>query len=453
METLNFQRLFEVRLLHEFYLSDREMGGALFFDRSAAERQAMLPELLLQRRFDLRNHLTFEPTPATLTLLKQHRLRFWQNATGFVVASQVNRVENGRFRPTIPVVIPTRAAFYIRMKDARFLAYTATGIDRQAPLAFHYFHTENKNLGLAAELNLGEPLAEAQAGRTYFPGELALIGGVAHQALQRTLSNVPQNWVAVPNHGYWNPVHRTLTGKLLRWHFAAAPIGIVKRQVRFELRNSDGVLVKQFEREIGKAEQELLLDFTRQDLTGANGLPVHLPNGRYTLQVEEDGTPMEYVLYLHDAVAPGNPVVSRRDVVTAMPGGLLGMVDIQLYGAQLNDATVLDSEGLIRQLSLPNGQPSHPIYEIRCLNRSLWWRYRSDRGLTLQAQGIAAAHFTQEGADLISNVPHRLHAQQLQIAPGLNIPAPRPDQLRLDPPNRLLAEVMVPRIRNLIETT
>ena len=79
-------RLFEVRILHEYYL----LAGAdhIFYDLSANDRQEMLMKRVLGGQYKLLNDLDIVPTPSTTQLLRNHKLIFKKTATGFVVLAQ-----------------------------------------------------------------------------------------------------------------------------------------------------------------------------------------------------------------------------------------------------------------------------------------------------------------------------------------------------------------------------
>ncbi|MBL7828070.1 MAG: hypothetical protein JNJ57_15675 [Saprospiraceae bacterium] len=441
MESGLYKRLFEVRVLHEYHLSDRQSGGDLFFNRNPLERQELLPKLLQERKIDILQHLTFEPTPETLKILKGNRIKFWQNATGFVLAAEVKKTEITPGVEAFKLAIPIEhrhLSFYIKVKDPKFYAYSAIKLIPNMLGAYFWFSNAGQPVSNSAILNLAKPTPAVVAGQSYEPGELAVIGGSVSQALVRTQELPAANWTSINLDGFAGEQDRILTGKRMRLRWNGVP-----KKVAFILKDQASSEVKKIEKEIDKNGVDVLLDFTRTNPEPdfPNGRPV--PDGLYTLEI--DGTPTP--VFLHDEIVPGNPAVARPGIV-ATPKGLLGIIHIDTKA----DTSFIEPNGALKQLPLPDGALSHQIYEVRWLNRSLNWRYRSDRGKKLLPIGSATGHLFQDGNDLQTTLPHRFHAQQANLAPGVNIPTPTPDQVRFDASGALFGELLIHKIRDLIDS-
>jgi len=101
-----FKRLFEVRLLHHYWLDD----GSALFDSLPENRKT---KLLLT--YDSRSFITVTPTPDTASKLKAYRAVFSNTAPGFVVAipKLVKIPDNELF------------SFIISITDSDFYKYTS----------------------------------------------------------------------------------------------------------------------------------------------------------------------------------------------------------------------------------------------------------------------------------------------------------------------------------------
>jgi hypothetical protein len=102
-----YRRLFDVRLLHHFWLDE----GSVVFDQIAdqAKREARL------LTYDVRSFLTSRPTAATESSLRGFGCLFRETTVGFVVAAQ----ESAIIPPS------TTFEFVITVKDRRFFDYTS----------------------------------------------------------------------------------------------------------------------------------------------------------------------------------------------------------------------------------------------------------------------------------------------------------------------------------------
>lgn len=104
--TTAYRRLFEVRLLHHYWLDD----GAQLFDALAADVQA---ERLLT--YDIRPVLRAAPTPATQRQLDGLRCLFVATGVGFVIAAPAGTV----------LAANTTFAFTVSVADGQYFDYTA----------------------------------------------------------------------------------------------------------------------------------------------------------------------------------------------------------------------------------------------------------------------------------------------------------------------------------------
>ena len=111
--TSPYQCLFEVRLLHHYWLDD----GATVFDALPADRRA---ERLLS--YDMRPILGVVPTPSTQKKLDDLRCIFKPTGQGFVVA-----VPGGTC-----IAADTQFSFVVSVADGRFFDYTALTFRPQA---------------------------------------------------------------------------------------------------------------------------------------------------------------------------------------------------------------------------------------------------------------------------------------------------------------------------------
>src|SRR5262245_11332006 len=103
--TTGYKRLFEVRLLHHYWLDE----GATVFDQFGD--QAKRDSRLLT--YDARSFLVIEPTPATEKALAGHECLFKETPAGFVVVAPAK----------LSMAADTVLEFVVRIVDGAFFQY------------------------------------------------------------------------------------------------------------------------------------------------------------------------------------------------------------------------------------------------------------------------------------------------------------------------------------------
>ena len=103
--------LFEVTLLHNYFLNN---GEETFASMSAADKEKML------QQFDTDAFTTITPTLETNTVLKNYKMIFKKNKTGFGVYIKVK----DELDPFIKVPVDLNLKFLIKINDYQFENYT-----------------------------------------------------------------------------------------------------------------------------------------------------------------------------------------------------------------------------------------------------------------------------------------------------------------------------------------
>ncbi|MGV8136595.1 MAG: hypothetical protein AB2L20_15405 [Mangrovibacterium sp.] len=158
--TVAFEVLFEVRILHHYFLN----RANIVFDRMPlAERAA----LMLQ--YDCREFLEIRPTTSCEQLLRSHRCIFKQTASGFVVALRAEQ-DLGKHYPFIPFNDDDFFTFSIRLTDMDFWNYTALPFSGNSGNIFVFSNRQATMPLLFPWLMVSPPVY--QAGKEYLPGDM-----------------------------------------------------------------------------------------------------------------------------------------------------------------------------------------------------------------------------------------------------------------------------------------
>ncbi|MBL7803247.1 MAG: hypothetical protein JNL02_05895 [Saprospiraceae bacterium] len=454
MSTLVFKRLFEVRFLHEFYLAEHGQGVQLFYEKSPAERRTYLEKMILEGRYDILRDLDIEPTPETAARLRGRQMKIGRNATGFFVGIEVVPETIGASTTYRPRKMPEtgfRMSFFIRVKNTRFRAFTALRLRQAKNLpAFYFWTNAGKTSASAGFPSLSEPAPAFTTGQTYEPGEIALIGSDLYEAVAATQNSSAANWAAVAGQGYTTENDRIALPKQFPWTWTDTPGPAV-----FTLNDPAGGEVKKIEAVVTENSRRIPLNFARRvQPDGAPGAPIS--DGYYRLLVQGGSTNLDLQVYLNNELSGGAPSGPAPGQLFST-SNLLGMVEI-VHNDASQALPLFDADGRLLQVPLSGGGSSHPVFEVRFLSRSAWWRYRSDRGLPLLAENEAALLLDPSGNDLVTKQTRRFFnaPQGLYTTPGAPavwLPNPPPEALRPAPDGKLFAETLISKIPNLITTS
>lgn len=145
-----YARLFEVRILHGFYLDKGVEKN--FFQLDDNDPEDLKFKTAAMKRYDLLpSDLVIEPTPHCRKLLRQHRMVFRQLPTGFIVGIEVNEEElpNGdiAFRPVTQPEPPVRFQFNIKATNRNWANFSAFRLRPNVPAKFYFSnHEETGNI-------------------------------------------------------------------------------------------------------------------------------------------------------------------------------------------------------------------------------------------------------------------------------------------------------------------
>src|SRR5690349_7541761 len=121
-----YKILFEVRLLHEFYLT-QEDGTVIFSKAAAADRDLFLQQFFQVGRRSINSDLGYSVPDASLPFFEDHRMRLLETYSGFRIAIEVDPATDGAltaFSPKIPFPQDTSITVFIDRSNSNIDAYT-----------------------------------------------------------------------------------------------------------------------------------------------------------------------------------------------------------------------------------------------------------------------------------------------------------------------------------------
>ncbi len=425
-----YKRLFEVRLLHEYYLLDASYPT--FFDRTKTDRETILGQRILKNQYRLNKDLEIIPDEGTATLFKALNWRFVPTATGFVVAARtVLKAVGGNdiefpYSP-LPAPLPP-LYFHIQAKNRAFKTYTFIPL-RKKPLPLNYYFSNGPAAVHDADFAaLSLPISPFVPANLYEMGDIAQIGADIQEAPTDTSSNL--NWLAVDGKGWVNENDRICLSKTFRYQF---PAGNTATSAVFTLKSADGaVVLKTVSKQGSNPLQSVALDFSF--IKNADNEDVDTADGHYRLEVKVGSATSTHTLYLTD--------VFRLQAV--------GLIHINMAETDAS-YNIFNADGSLRNLNPnPLGERIHPVFELRLRSRKTYWRYVPTYNDDSFAVNASLANY------LIADGPHNVITQRPQIftylpygvlssndldPPEAKLPAPRVPSFRPLSPDRLVTEI------------
>lgn len=419
---ITYQRLFEVRILHEYYLLGPSVPS--YFNLPQADRETIFRNRVLWNQYPLRQDLEIEPDEKTKAILKGLDWRFLPTAAGFLVAASARPFSlTGGSAATRPAIAPPTGAqllFHIRPKNRLFHNFTALPLRRQALETSYYFANRASSVQAVGFASLSAPVKALQANSPYEMGDLAVIGGGLKEALQNTDgNNTTTHWRDLAGTGYVNESDRICLPKAFHYPFAATDN---VQTATFILQQPDGTPVRTV---------VINGDATHPVINAAVSFKPRPPDGLYRLKIDAGPIQKTLDVFLTDAYDPS----------------ALGIVHLNLQEAD-PIYRVLGAEGQIRNENTdPAGKPIPPVFDIRLRSRRTIWRYLSYfNNRRIQPNGLAD-HLKAEGNTTVTLAPQPFTLLPLgvssptpSIAPAV-LPKAYPAALKPQPPDLLYTDI------------
>src|SRR5690554_414759 len=104
MVTIEYKILFEIRLLHDYYLADR--SGSSFFSLELNAQDALLEEKLKKEKYDIHADFELLLSKRDQVFFRNHKMKLVKTKLGFFVGIEVDSMKSvgGKliYRPVIP---------------------------------------------------------------------------------------------------------------------------------------------------------------------------------------------------------------------------------------------------------------------------------------------------------------------------------------------------------------
>ena len=215
-----YKILFEIKVLHEYYLTNPD-NGSVFQDARQADRLGWLVSRYTKDQPAVSGDLEFILQPGMTELFKNQRLVLIRTFSGFQVAVQViESVQSGgtvSYAPLVPMDGRMNILILMRQQGGEF-GHLTNGRLRRPIQSLYYFSNEQLTTPKTAPA-LSNPISPLTAGYTYEQGELVDLGssiGICYYAGAARLTP------PIAGNGFVNENDRLVVGSEFDYTFLAS---------------------------------------------------------------------------------------------------------------------------------------------------------------------------------------------------------------------------------------
>ncbi len=393
MRTL-YKPLFEVKLLHEFYLTDRT--GNNVFDLSAqADRLDFLFQKYESFAEEINNDLSYEVSESYQDMLKNYGLKLLPSYSGLKVLIEVKlkKLASGvsTFEPIHKLGDDLHIPVLIKRRTSRFDSISNQKVERNINSTY-LFCNDSSLSGSRNFPYLHTEVANHDAALEYEQGELAKFGPNDIRAFYVDTANNKQ-WLSKAGKSFANENDRLLCGANFSYSFVNAN-NISKAD--FILKDHLGNIIQELHFKASNPFAKVSLAFDPKLL---KMLPEEKISNELVYSLEVSGT---------GSFAKSHKVVfySDKQELSSSIGVILIKVKGNISGYKLFDAS---GKLITRKNQFNVTDPAAPVFEINISSKASFWRYINNRNRALQ-NGLYSDLLQTIDAVLIAKEPRPLTA-------------------------------------------
>jgi hypothetical protein len=416
-----YKILFEVRLLHEFYLTQPD-GTVIFSKAAPADRDAFLEQGFAIGRRSINSDLGYSVPDAGQSFFSDHRLRLVEAYSGFKVGIEVLPVTDGAltaFAPKAPFAEDAAITIFVERLNGNIDAYTSL---RQKTTIRRIGFLSNESIGPAKTAPfLTNPLPAFDGAYAYEQGELYDDGGT----LRAWFPGISAADPGLPGTAFLNESDRLVVTPAFDYVFDATDN--VKQAV-FTLLDPSAAQVYKNTFTSNTALQRVSLN---PDPT----LLKRLPHGRGIANL------------VHPLTVTGDGGYNKTFPLLFLdaPAGELPWAVVNIATQTTDPAfTVIDDKGFLVMRLNADGSVNTPppVFEVCIKSRLSYWQYTSNLGIPIK--NLYPAILTASGNTLITQKP--LFRTWLPVPVGTQrLPNPEPFASPVLQGNQQCSVIIVPQ--------
>lgn len=388
MPSVIYKTLFEVKILHEYFLTRPDGSG--LFDKTPQQKATFLQEEFSANHPAVNDLLAFEFPEAVKSQMEAGYLRIIPTYSGFkVVVKVMPRLQPGGelfYQPF--TAIANNQDFIIRiLRKGPIDSITGGRISR--PFVSIYYFSNMDSTGTKNFPYLTNPTPAYDPGITYIQGDLSDNGGVLQEYQKKSGGN--PIFYPVIGSGFAGEADRMLISSSILYRLPD----------RAGLTSADFILRDRDNNELDRLTVTGADNFTNGVKLNYKGkLPpssltsADLSTPLFTLEVRgNNGYLATHPLIINDTLASSNPwgIIHIQPTVSNAP-----------FSSIASDgylATRIDNMGVLTPA---------PVFEIPVKSRLVYYRYVHNRGEKLEVSPAMQQYLEEDGNALITLTPSRL---------------------------------------------
>ena len=428
---LIYKILFEVKLIHEFFFTDKN-GDSIFVHPTQKERMDILLNGFSIDKGSISDDVRFEFPDNLLTHYNNHYLKIIPGYSGCKIAIRVNQklLTDGTlvYEPFIGIPDHFDINILISKKNNRIDDYSNSIQGR--PVNSKYFFTNESLTSPKTFPFLTGDIPAFDSGKTYQQGELASFG--TNDIREFYKDGVTDQWLPEPGNSFANENDQLLVPLKFYYSFETGS-GIT--DALFELRDKDNNIIKSISVHNDNFIQKTILDFS--DESDLLSMPQNFvyPDLVFTLVVSGS-----------NGYTKTHPLIFTDHFYSRETWGLLN-IRPKVTNTSFN---LVGSDGyLIKRRSLANVWTAPPIFEIQVKSRFAFWRFKNVNGKELKLDPSLTGYLFKDGINLLSLQPTSISNSYYKLPKQGStdtkyFPGPLDFQIAKDEKQRICFDIMVP---------
>ena len=429
---VNYKTLFEIKLLHEYFLT-RSDGSNIFENPGQQGRMNYLQEEFKNDRESINEDIYFEFPQSQRLRYASSFLKLLPAYSGCRVVVRVNPQkladETIVYEPAVPLTNELNIFILVLRKNIAIDTYTNTRIKR--PMPSIYFFSNSDLLGAKTFPFLTNSMPVQDSSLLYEQGELSLSGNIIQEYYREGGTD---KWNDVAGSGYANESDRLLLSGKFEYAFRDTTN---LTEAIFTLKDNNGNMISSLiKNDSGGLREKLTLDFSDRVKMIPLAEAFHLTEYIYLLEVSGN-----------NGYSGNHRIIFSNELTTSRPWAVL-----HIRTAVTNTAfNLFANDGFIfrRKDPMDVWTPA-PLFEIPIKSRSAYWRFISDQHNELIVSAGLNDYVNKEGQVLVTKKPRSLSRSWFKLRKEASndtvyVPNPVSPVLKLETDRRLFIDIRVPQ--------
>ena len=429
--SLIYKTLFEVKLMHEYYLTDAD-GKTVFQLANQVDRINFLLNQFSTDRPSVNGDIEFTFPKEMESKFGNYYLKLLSTYSGFKVAIRVNQqlLSDGTlvYEPFVALSDDLNIYIQIGKKSGAFDSYTHSGV--YSPVASTFIFSNENISGAKTFPYITSAISAFDASRPYTQGDIASYG--ANDIRQYYKDTVGDQWEAIPGSAFANQNDRLLLPS--RFYYSFPSLSNVTNAV-FVLKDKNGNVVKTITVDGANFLSKTLLDFS--DVANTISLPESFQFAAIIFTLEVNGS---------NGYTASHSLIFSNLLYSRDTWGLV-IVKNKVTESSFN---LLATDGFLIKRKLNTGDWNEaPIFEIPIKSRFPFFRFINEKGKELNIASSLNDYLFKEGTFLLSKRPRSISGSYFRLqkegtTDTAYIPNPLNYDLKKDSKDRLCLDIMVP---------